>query len=158
MNKNKVLIASIILVIDQITKIIVSLYNIHINIIPSFLYISYHQNYGAAWSILEGKTILLIIASLVSIIIIFNITYSYKETKISNLCFGLLYGGTLGNLVDRVFYGYVRDFISIKIMNYNYPIFNLADASLVIGVIILVIITIKGDVVNGKSRSRKKNR
>ena len=64
-----------------------------------------------------------------------------KNTKLSRLekfCYGMLIGGILGNLFDRIIYGYVIDYLSFKIINYQAPIFNLADTFIVISVIIIV--------------------
>jgi signal peptidase II len=78
--------------------------------------------------------------------------FSYKENKLTNLSFGLLFGGVVSNLLDRIIFGYVRDFISIG----SFPVFNIADASIVVGVILIIIISLKGDVKNeDKCRGRK---
>ena len=69
------------------------------------------------------------------------------------VAFSLIVGGAIGNFVDRVFYGYVIDFIDIKIFKYDYPIFNLADSFIVIGVILLVIYTWRCE--NGNKGRRK---
>ena len=61
------------------------------------------------------------------------------------LAFGLLYGGILGNLLDRVFLGYVRDFLDFKIFNYNYHFFNVADIAIVIGALLMGYAIIKGE-------------
>lgn len=159
MNKKTALIAIFIVLIDQITKIIVSLNNIDYTIIPSHFKIMFYKNTGAAWSILEGRTFFLIISSIIALGVIFNIMLTIKNNKFNNICFGLLIGGIIGNLIDRIFYGYVRDFIDVAIVNYNFPVFNIADATIIIGIIMLIITTIKGEEVNGtkKSRNRKKN-
>ena len=61
------------------------------------------------------------------------------RSKIENLSYGMIIGGIIGNLFDRIFYNYVIDFLDFKIFGYDYPIFNLADTFIVIGVILLVI-------------------
>lgn len=68
--------------------------------------------------------------------------YTKKQTnpnKLAILSHGLLLGGIIGNLIDRIIYGYVIDYLDFMIFNYNFPIFNLADTFIVIGCIILVI-------------------
>lgn len=149
MNKNKVIISVIFLIIDQITKSLVQLYDVNINVINHFFRINYTQNTGAAWSILQGKQTLLIVISLVMLVLVFNMMYSYEENKLNNTAFGLLIGGILGNLVDRIFYGFVRDFFEFNIFNYNFPIFNVADIAIVMGVILVLISTMKGCKPNG---------
>ena len=77
-------------------------------------------------------------------IIIGIIYYFYKnrpQDRLEKVSYSLILGGAIGNLVNRIFNGYVIDFIDIKIFDYNYPIFNLADTFIVIGVILLIIYT-----------------
>ena len=157
MNKRKLIISVIALVIDQITKLLVQTYNARISIIDNFFSIRYFQNTGAAWSILEGKTTLLVAVSLIMLVFVYSMMFSFDEDKLSDTAFGLLFGGILGNLIDRIFYGFVRDFIAVRIFSYNYPIFNIADAAIVIGVILLIIATIKGDIKNGNSSKRRRS-
>ena len=85
-------------------------------------------------------------------------TYINKEklSTLENISYGMIIGGILGNLFDRVFFGYVIDFIDFRIFGYNYPIFNLADSFIVIGVIIMAIITIRKEY-HERSSSRRKN-
>ena len=76
------------------------------------------------------------------LIILGFIIYYIGNNKINlldSIGFGLVIGGALGNLIDRVIYGYVIDFIDIYVFDYNYPIFNIADMGVVIGVIIILI-------------------
>lgn len=111
-----------------------------IDIIKNFLRISYVKNTGAAFSILDGNTLLVTIIGIVIIIMIIWYLYKNKVNKmIDKIGYSLILGGSIGNLFDRVCYGYVRDFIDIQIGEYNYPIFNLADSFIVIGVILLLI-------------------
>ena len=160
MNKRIVIISIIVLLLDQITKLVVQMANTSVNIISNVLYFTFSKNTGASWSILEGKVTLLIVISIVMLVIVYSLMFSYPSNRYNDTSFGLLFGGILGNLIDRIFYGYVRDFIDINIFGYHFPIFNIADMSIVIGVILLVIATVKGDVKNGTfSRRRKfKNR
>ena len=82
----------------------------------------------------------------------------FKENKRNTLAFGLLLGGCLGNLYDRVIYGYVRDFIYFKFGTYSYPIFNIADIGIVIGTILLLYACLKGEEDGSRSIKRRKNR
>ena len=82
---------------------------------------------------------------------------TFKINKRNTLAFGMILGGILGNLSDRIFFGYVIDFLNFKIINYNFPVFNLADTFIVVGVILLIIAIIKGEDKNGsKSNGRKR--
>ena len=78
-------------------------------------------------------------------IIIYRFMYVFNKNKRNSVAFGLLFGGISGNLIDRTLLGYVRDFLDFKIFNYNYPIFNIADCAVVIGVILLIIAIFKGE-------------
>lgn len=152
MNRKIVIIGIIALVIDQITKSLMQIYDVHFDIISNFLSFNYLQNTGAAWSILEGKQYLLIGISLVMLILVYNMSFSYENKPIYNITFGLLFGGIIGNLFDRVLYGFVRDFIDINIFGYNYPVFNIADIAIVLGVLILLVLTLKGEIKKWKSK------
>lgn len=145
MNRKIVIIGIIALVIDQITKSLMQIYDVHFNIINEFLRLNYIQNTGAAWSILEGKQYLLIGITILMLILVYNMSFSYDNNKLNNFTFGILFGGIIGNLFDRVLYGMVRDFIDINVFGYNFPVFNIADMLIVLGVVILLISTFKGE-------------
>jgi|SRR3989344_4672423 len=98
-------------------------------------YLSFVTNTGAAFGILKGFNIPLLIVSLVALI--FCIYFYVKEKKL-RLSLIFLMAGIVGNSIDRIFLGHVRDFIDIGI--FNFPVFNLADSYNVIGVIIIIII------------------
>ena len=147
LNKKKlVFISVILLIIDIISKRIVSSFmevKESIEIIDNIFYLTYARNEGVAFSFLEGNRVFIIIMSLVVIGIII---YYLRVNKINlgeEIGFGLVIGGALGNLIDRVMYGYVIDFIDIYIFGYDYPIFNIADIGVVIGVIVIIISSFK---------------
>ncbi len=160
MNKRKVIIAIIVLIFDQLTKVIVDAYNSQFTIIDNVFNITYYQNTGAAWSILEGNILLLIGISIVALVLVYSMMFSFENNVLNDAAFGLLFGGILGNLIDRILFGYVRDFIELNIFGYNFPVFNLADTAIVVGVIIIIIATIKGEINSGNKSRRKwrKNR
>ena len=106
-----------------------------INGILSF--VSSH-NTGAAWSIFSNSTTFLIIISIVFIIGILIFNYFYKnKTYFYAISLGLVLSGAICNLLDRIKYGYVRDFIKLEFM--NFPIFNIADCAITVGVILLCV-------------------
>ena len=92
---------------------------------------------------LKGSRVLIIIITLIIIGFINKYISNKKLTNIEQISTGLILGGAIGNLIDRIIYGYVIDFLDFKIGSFNYPIFNIADISIVIGVIIVLIINIK---------------
>ena len=152
MSIKEVVIAIFTIIIDQIIKSIMQIYNVHLILIDNILSIDYCYNQGAAWNILSGHLYLLILITIIMLVVIYSLMFSYKENKLTNLSFGLLFGGVVSNLLDRIIFGYVRDFISLG----SFPVFNIADASIVVGVILIIIISLKGDVKNeDKCRGRK---
>ena len=138
-----IILSLICLIIDQITKILVIKIlplSGSIEIIKNFFYIIPTNNTGAAFSILIGQRIFLILITIV--ILAFLIQYIKKnkiERKIDMISFSFIIGGSLGNLIDRIIRGSVIDFISLKLGNYNFPIFNIADTLIVVGVILLLL-------------------
>ena len=135
----------VFLIIDIVSKLVVSkLMDVYdsIVIIKDFFNITYVRNTGAAWSIFEGETLGIIIVSLLIIFfIIYYISKNKPKNKFEIIGYSLILGGALGNLLDRIIYGYVVDFLDFYIFGYDYPIFNLADSFIFIGVLILIICT-----------------
>ena len=148
--KKITLISLICIFIDQITKLIIkNTINLHSSIIliKNFFSLTYVKNYGAAWSILSGSRIFLIIIALVSLFLIYN--YFIKDKNLSKLeiiTYGLLIGGIIGNLIDRIIFGYVIDFFDFLIFNYNFPVFNFADIFIVVSAGLIIIDTVRGEV------------
>lgn len=136
------ILSIIFTILDQASKYsIINYLNKDIEVINNFFYLIYTKNNGAAFSILTGKRIFLIIITLLIIgSLIYYIIKNKISSKIEILAFSLIIGGSLGNLIDRVVRGYVVDFISVKIFGYHFPIFNIADSLICIGVFILLII------------------
>ena len=147
MNKRICVIAIIVFIIDQLSKLLVSTYLINnsVTIIDNFFRLRYATNTGAAWSILNNHQILLSLISIVLLIVIFIIKKNFKRNTRNDIAFALLYGGIIGNLVDRVIHGYVIDFIDFKILSYDSPIFNIADITIVIGIFLIIFAMIKGE-------------
>lgn len=114
-----------------------------IKVIESFFYITYVQNKGAAWGILVGETIFFY---LVTILAIGVIGYWYIKSKPSQKLYRfsliLILAGTLGNFIDRVIFKYVRDFLDFYIFGYDFPVFNVADMCLSIGVALIMYLLI----------------
>ena len=148
----------IFLIIDICTKLIINKYlvvNESILVIKHFLNITHVRNTGAAWSLFSNQTILLLIVSTIVIIgIILYIKKNKPTNIIEKIAYSMILGGAIGNFTDRILYGYVIDFIDITLFGYNYPIFNLADTFIVIGVIILIIISWRCEHVRTKSNRK----
>ncbi|AXV42622.1 signal peptidase II [Staphylococcus warneri] len=141
------LVAFLIIVIDQVTKwIIASSMKIgdSYEVIPNFLNITSHRNNGAAWGILSGKMFFFYIITVIILIVL--VLFFIKEAQYNlfmQLAISLLFAGALGNFIDRLLNGEVVDFIDTNIFGYDFPIFNVADSSLTIGVILVIIALLK---------------
>ncbi|CAM4029101.1 signal peptidase II [Bacillus manliponensis] len=140
------LIALFVIAIDQLSKwIIVKNMEIgeSIPIIDHVLYITSHRNRGAAWGILEGKMWFFYIITVIFVIFIIAYMEKYAKTdKLLGIALGLVLGGAIGNFIDRVFRQEVVDFIHTYIFSYNFPVFNIADTALCVGVGLMIIQTI----------------
>nr|WP_263328071.1 signal peptidase II [Neobacillus sp. Marseille-Q6967] len=137
------LIAIFVILLDQVTKwLIVTKMHLgeSIPVIDNFLYITSHRNRGAAWGILQGQMwFFYVITTVVIIALIYYIQKAVKGKWLLGISLGLMLGGAIGNFIDRVLRKEVVDFIHTYIFSYNFPVFNIADSALVIGVILLMI-------------------
>lgn len=135
-------LSMILIAMDQLSKwIIVKTMSIgdSFSVIGEFLEITSHRNYGAAWGMLQNQMVLFYI---ITLLVLIMIVYFYKQDAahkpVMQLGLTFVFAGAVGNFIDRLFRGSVVDFIDTKIINYNFPIFNIADSCLTIGVIILL--------------------
>lgn len=148
MNKKTYIIAVLILILDQVSKSVIEIFfrlNESVTVIKNFFYITVAHNTGGAWSIFSNHSYLFIIASVVAIILLIKFMFGFKNNLRNNIAFAFLFGGIFSNLADRIFLGYVRDFLDFKIFGYDYPIFNVADITIVVGVILLIVAVVKGE-------------
>ena len=160
MNKKILLISCLTLIVDQISKAIVDIrmqVGQSIPVIKNFFYITYYQNSGAAWGIFNNNNTLIIILSFIILLIIYRYMYSFKTNTRNVIAFGLLFGGIIGNLCDRLLFEHVKDFLDFYIGSYNFPIFNFSDMAIVIGIFLLIIAILKKEEVNERDKSRKRS-
>ncbi len=138
-------IAVFVYIFDLITK----LWAFHylqlrppIQIIPDVFRFAYGTNTGIAFGMLQGSGVLLNILSPIAFVVLIVVLYKmFAESSMDiwyRLIFGLLIGGALGNIINRLYCGYVIDFIDVFIGTYNWPTFNIADSALTVGEIILI--------------------
>lgn len=129
--------------IDQLSKIwLTSTLQIgeSIELIPFFFKITYAQNTGAAWSVLEGHMTFFYVVTIIALILLGWYFKNLKDYQIvQKIGVILMIAGTLGNFIDRLLFQFVRDSLDFRILDYNFPIFNIADILLVSGVFLLII-------------------
>ncbi|NGY92428.1 lipoprotein signal peptidase [Bacillus megaterium] len=140
------LIALAVILIDQVTKWMIvkeMYYGQSITVIENFLYITFHRNRGAAWGILQGQMWFFYLITVVVVVgLIIYIQKLKKQDKWFGIALALMLGGAIGNFIDRVVRKEVVDFVNTYIFTYDFPIFNVADSALVVGVIIMFIMTL----------------
>ena len=132
----------IFVVIDLLTKTLITCFmdvGDQLKIIPNFFNITYVRNTGAAFSILENNRIFFIIIGIIALIFIYLYLIKNKVlNKYMMVCYSMLIAGIIGNMYDRIIYGYVIDFLSFNIFGYNFPVFNIADSLIVVSIILLM--------------------
>ncbi|MDS1029614.1 signal peptidase II [Bacillota bacterium LX-D] len=130
-------IAGVILALDQITKYIVirnMLPGQSIPVFPGIFHLTFVENPGGAFSLFANQTAsFVVLGTIITALIIFVYFRLKPEQKLFKAALALEVGGALGNLIDRVRTGYVTDFFDFRI----WPVFNIADMAIVLGVIIL---------------------
>ena len=127
-----------------------------IEIVKNFFYITNVNNTGGAWGMLSGNVPLLaVISALVVIVLLYFLKSEKSLNKLSITYYGMLFAGIIGNLIDRLFNGYVTDFLNFYILGYDYPVFNIADIFIVLGMILMVIDVLRGEVYAYNKRKRE---
>ena len=138
-----ILISILIILSDQFTKNIINVnHKSLINNDLIFFSIDYVKNYGAAFNMLSGSRVFLSTVSIIiALILIYFILYKKNLSNLDLLSYSFILGGTVGNGIDRVLKGYVIDFINLNFI--NFPVFNIADISINIGLIFIIFGLIK---------------
>ena len=152
-------IAAIIIIVDLVVKqFIVSHFNFAepYYLLP-FLNITLAYNRGAAFGFLNGQsgwqvTLLALIAIAVGVGIVFWLKKIAGKYPLQSCGLSFVFGGAMGNLIDRIYYGYVVDFIDFHIGHWHFAFFNVADSAITIGVILLMI-----DFLFGKDKKENEN-
>ena len=143
------LIALFIVALDQLTKgLVLRLlgYTQEKVIVPGFFKFVHWQNTGAAWSLFRGNNELLAIVALVALVVLFFSRHHFdSRTVLGQISFGLIFGGIVGNLIDRLWRGHVIDFLYFYIQprsgEVGFPAFNVADSAICTGVALIFLIT-----------------
>ena len=146
------IVATIVFVADQVTKAMISARlpygsygpGAHIEIFPDLLNLVHVGNTGAAWSMFSGMSLWLALLALGTLVAMFLWRHSLGLHHAAvQPAFGLLSGGILGNLVDRLAHGHVIDFLDFHFGSYTYPTFNVADSGICVGVFWYVLWSLK---------------
>lgn len=146
----------IVVIGDQLSKMLVSSAMIlgqSETIIENFFYYTYSHNQGAAWGILSGHVGLFILIALIALAaMIYYFTKTTKKEKLTRYGIVLTFAGAIGNIIDRITLGYVRDFIDFVIFGYDFPVFNIADMAVVVGVGLVILEIILEEYVYGNNK------
>ncbi len=132
-------IASIVFVLDQLSKLAVKGLQQPIVLVPSFLQVTYIENTGSSFGMLQGWSYFLAAIGLIIIIAVLLFSRSLPKGVLVMVAIGLLVGGALGNTVDRLLLGYVVDFIDFGF----WPAFNVADSAMSIGIVLLILLSFR---------------
>lgn len=140
-----VLLTLLFFAIDQVSKYYLAKLTIDrtITVVPDFFNLVYVQNSGIAFGFLAHlsgiyRFIFLIAISAIVIIIAFYFMFRKDTSRLLFTGLAMLAGGALGNLYDRVLYGFVLDFFDFYVKNYHYPAFNFADSFITIGILLIL--------------------
>ena len=143
-----ILFCLLLILIDFISKYLVInlISNKTIIIIKNFLKFLYVKNTGAAFGIMSGNIIILVIVTLILLFYIIKEVKNNVDNKWILISYLLILSGAIGNLIDRIFRGYVVDFISFTLFDKEMAVFNIADSYITIGVFLLIILLLKKEV------------
>ena len=136
-------IFAVLVAADQVTKVLAAdmlkTVGSSAEFIPGFIRFEYCENTGMAWSLLSDKTFLLTIvsAAMVAILVYFLVRFYKPMPNLIKAAIVIICAGAVGNLIDRIAFNYVRDFIAFDFV--DFPVFNIADSCVTIGVIILAV-------------------
>ncbi|HNX81660.1 MAG TPA: signal peptidase II [Candidatus Omnitrophota bacterium] len=131
-------IAFSVVCVDQLSKFFIEKYlSVHrtIAVIPDIFHVSLVHNRGAAFGMLRNQLPLFILTAVVAIILIYTMLKNQSLRRVSSysVALSLILGGAVGNLIDRIFLGYVIDFLDFRI----WPVFNIADSAITVGAVII---------------------
>lgn len=145
-----------LIALDQITKYLATVYLAPVGtmpFLPGVMQLMYVLNDGAAFSLLAGNRIFLI--AVTSLALLALLWYLFCSKKVTNrwerLALVLILSGGIGNLIDRILHGYVVDFFAVTFM--DFAVFNVADCYVTVGVILLILVVIRGEVRTYKAKN-----
>ena len=115
-----------------------------IPLVDRWLYLTSHRNAGAAFGILQGQRWLFIVVTVAVVAVVLYTLWRMQQERLLCWALALILGGAVGNLLDRIRFGEVVDFIDVRIFGYHYPIFNVADSAVVVGGAMLAFVLWRG--------------
>lgn len=128
---------------DQLTKWLIyerMLGSRDVTVVPGFFHLRGAQNQGVVWGLFSSRPGLVAAAGVVSAVLVVVFYFRFAgDSKVEGLAWGLVLGGAAGNLIDRIAFNHVRDFLDFKLAGYSWPTFNIADCCITLGAIYLVI-------------------
>lgn len=126
------LLLVLLLIVDQVSKYWArNFLDETIVIIDGFFQLNYVENYGASFNILTGSLGIIIIITFIAIGLLLYMMSYYRNDKVEMILLVFIMAGTLGNLIDRLVFGFVTDFLDFYLIFYDFPVFNFADSFLV---------------------------
>ncbi len=132
--------AALVVGLDQLTKQFFWRNGQNYDIVDGYFHITLVKNAGAAFGMFQGGRLFFVVASVIAIALISYIGLKVpREDRFRRFWLGLILGGAVGNLIDRVLYGEVIDFIQIGFRGHYWPVFNVADMAVTVGAIFLVL-------------------
>lgn len=139
--KNILIFSIVFIILDQVVKAFVSskmILNQSVILIKNLLSLTLVHNIGAAFSLFSGNQYVLISVAIAAILLlILYIRAQDLIDEVDTFTYALLFGGIMGNLIDRIVHGYVIDYISFNFGSYYFPVFNIADICIVLSIIII---------------------
>ena len=145
-------ISVVIIVLDQVTKwLMVSWLALYETVaVMPYLNLTMAHNYGAAFSFLAQaggwqRWFFIVLAIAISIILIVWLAKLKPHAKLEAISLSLILGGAIGNVIDRIVYGYVVDFLDVYIGSSHWPAFNVADSAICIGAVLLILDSFKSE-------------
>ena len=145
----------LLLIIDQLTKWYAVAKKPSFDVLGNFFRIHYTENTGTIFGLFEGTNLIFIVLSVILCFVI--AVYMKKEIpkrSFKEKCFALILTGGIGNLIDRIFRGVVIDYFDFYILGYDAPVFNLADTFIVVAMFILIILQLRGEENENRSRGK----
>jgi signal peptidase II len=154
MKKMEIFTILAVLGLDALTKTLTSTlipYGDAVTVIPNFFWLTYVTNTGAAWSLLsDAPWFFTVLGSIASVVILTLLIKAKPNVPWYRYALVFLFAGAFGNVIDRLLYGHVRDFLAFNLFGYPFPVFNVADIALNVGVACMLL-----DAVMDEMRKKK---